>query len=51
MALTDGFSTAFVGAGAIALAAAIIAAVTLHGPRPVAGEDAGSLPAAERAGG
>jgi len=51
VALTDGFSTAFVGAGAIALAAAIIAAVTLYGPRPVAGEGAASLPAAERAGG
>lgn len=33
-ALTDGFSGAFLGAGLIAAAAAVIAAVTLHLPRP-----------------
>ncbi|MGY1837614.1 MFS transporter [Blastococcus sp. SYSU DS0510] len=34
-ALTDGFSAAFLGAGAIALAGAALAAVTLRTPRPV----------------
>ena len=33
-ALTDGFSGAFLGAGLIAAAGAVIAAITLHMPRP-----------------
>jgi hypothetical protein len=33
-ALTDGFSGAFLGAGLIAAAGAVIAAITLHLPRP-----------------
>jgi EmrB/QacA subfamily drug resistance transporter len=34
IALTDGFSGAFLGAGLIAAAGAVIAAITLHMPRP-----------------
>jgi hypothetical protein len=33
-ALTDGFSGAFLGAGLIAAGGAVIAAITLHLPRP-----------------
>lgn len=33
-ALTNGFSAAFLGAGLVALAGAVLAALTLRGPRP-----------------
>jgi EmrB/QacA subfamily drug resistance transporter len=45
-ALTDGFSAAFIGAGLIALAGAVLAAVTLRTPRP--GPEPEQAPAADR---
>ncbi|MEO3782344.1 MFS transporter [Actinocorallia sp. B10E7] len=39
IALTGGFSAAFLGAGLIALAGAVLAAVTLPSPRPVPGPE------------
>jgi hypothetical protein len=43
-ALTDGFSSAFLGAGLIALAGAVIAALTLRTPQPE-----GSVPGSKSA--
>lgn len=54
-ALTDGFSAAFLGAGIIAASGALLAALTLRGPRPQAPGIAETAPArqgdAEHAGG
>ncbi|GAA2443681.1 MFS transporter [Actinomadura vinacea] len=47
-ALTDGFSAAFIGAGLIALAAALLAVLTLRTPRPEPRPKSGAVQAGDR---